>query len=111
MLWFAKGLLMGHTILFINSASQRCKWSGEGLTQIPPLLPPTSVCQIVPGVNMLSSLLRATSSRKPALCQPSGQISLLSGGKFIWVWTVATTFEVIVMARKDLESMWIQCAG
>lgn len=41
----------------------------------------------------------------PAESQRSGQISLLSEGKFIWVWTVATTFKVIVMARKDLESM------
>lgn len=105
MLRFVKGLLMGHTTLFINSASQRCKWSGEGLTQILPPLPPTAVCQIVPRVNTLSSLPRTASSRKPALCQPSGQISLLSEGKFIWVWTVATTFKMIVMARKDLESM------
>lgn len=63
MLRFVKQLLMDHTTLFINSASQRCKWSGEGLTQIPPPLPPTAVCQIVPGVNTLSSL--SESSIKP----------------------------------------------
>lgn len=51
---------------------------------------------------MLSSLPRAASRQES---QPSATDKPPVRGKFIWVWSVATTFKVSVMARKDLESM------